>query len=102
MCVRELRVEVIKKAKVSGGYFYGVKVTDRLDKTYEDYPIYPFTPSLKELDGIVEFVKVYQEELVDFYSRSKFHNFLNHYLGFDTLKKEEFQGRWYKKGVVID
>ena len=78
------------------GYNYGLEVV--LSEEEVIYPIYPYANSKSALE---EFLEVYEDSLKTFYEdREPW--FSNYILGFDTNAKEEFKGRWYRRGVVIN
>lgn len=92
--------------------FYGIEIVN--DKTGEKYrPVYPFA-EFENRAVLVEFVELYEKELLDFYINGWNHNFgrfciVNEYKDtfygisrdLDLSMATDFRDRWYKRGVVF-
>ena len=92
--------------------FYGIEIVN--DKTGENYrPVYPFA-ELENRAVLVEFVELYEKELLDFYVNGWNYSFgrfsiVNEYKDtfygvsrdLDLSMATEFRDRWFKKGVVF-
>lgn len=80
--------------------FYGIEIVN--DKTGEKYrPVYPFA-ELENRAVLVEFVELYEKELLDFYLNGwnySFGTFVHEDRENDT--KDRFRDSWFKKGVVV-
>ncbi|ESR10148.1 hypothetical protein DIX60_01325 [Streptococcus iniae] len=98
-------IKIIKKTmydesfKSYREYFYGIVIYENNKEFYR--PTYPFVRSKVDIGKLEQFVKKYENDLLQFYKYGHNYDFGRFVYGIGSGLKDKFREDWFKKGVIF-